>query len=316
MAAAARAAGVSDRHRRHQGRPARQGRRLLHQHRRASASMTGPPGYGAAARPGDVVIVSGPIGEHGVTVMLARGELDIEADLDLGHRAAERPGRARCWTPAATDGCAACATPPAAGSRRSSTRWRRPRTSPSCWRRTRSRYAPPYVGHVSCSGSTRCTSPARAGWSRWWPSSPPRSRWPLCAPIRSARARPSSDGSGRPAGAGPAQDRLRRHPHRRPAGRRPAAAHLLRIRQPDEVLDMSDEQRPEDAEPGVRTVSPPLRTPPASSLGSPAANAGRRSSCGRRAGRAVRCASGRRGRAPGTRRRGRWRRGRPRSGCD
>jgi hydrogenase expression/formation protein HypE len=35
----------------------------------------------ATVRPGDVVLVSGPIGEHGVTVMLARGELDIEADL-------------------------------------------------------------------------------------------------------------------------------------------------------------------------------------------------------------------------------------------
>ncbi|SNT15167.1 Hydrogenase maturation protein, carbamoyl dehydratase HypE [Streptosporangium subroseum] len=35
----------------------------------------------AAALPGDVVIVSGPIGEHGITIMLARGELDIEADL-------------------------------------------------------------------------------------------------------------------------------------------------------------------------------------------------------------------------------------------
>ncbi|MGH3946784.1 MAG: hydrogenase expression/formation protein HypE, partial [Pseudonocardiaceae bacterium] len=35
----------------------------------------------SAARPGDVVIVSGPIGEHGITVMLARGELDIEADV-------------------------------------------------------------------------------------------------------------------------------------------------------------------------------------------------------------------------------------------
>jgi len=35
----------------------------------------------AAARPGDVVLVSGPIGDHGVTVMLARGELDIAADL-------------------------------------------------------------------------------------------------------------------------------------------------------------------------------------------------------------------------------------------
>jgi hydrogenase expression/formation protein HypE len=35
----------------------------------------------ATARPGDAVIVSGPIGEHGVTIMLARGELDIDADL-------------------------------------------------------------------------------------------------------------------------------------------------------------------------------------------------------------------------------------------
>jgi hydrogenase expression/formation protein HypE len=35
----------------------------------------------AGAQPGDAVIVSGPIGDHGVTIMLARGELDIEADL-------------------------------------------------------------------------------------------------------------------------------------------------------------------------------------------------------------------------------------------
>ncbi len=35
----------------------------------------------ATARPGDAVIVSGTIGDHGVTIMLARGELDIEADV-------------------------------------------------------------------------------------------------------------------------------------------------------------------------------------------------------------------------------------------
>jgi hydrogenase expression/formation protein HypE len=35
----------------------------------------------ATARPGDVVIVSGPIGEHGITIMLARGELDIESEV-------------------------------------------------------------------------------------------------------------------------------------------------------------------------------------------------------------------------------------------
>ena len=36
----------------------------------------------ANARPGDAVLVSGPIGDHGVTIMLARGELDIEADVE------------------------------------------------------------------------------------------------------------------------------------------------------------------------------------------------------------------------------------------
>jgi hydrogenase expression/formation protein HypE len=36
----------------------------------------------ATARPGDAILVSGPIGDHGVTIMLARGELDIEADIE------------------------------------------------------------------------------------------------------------------------------------------------------------------------------------------------------------------------------------------
>src|SRR5262249_10672097 len=32
-------------------------------------------------QPGDAVLVSGPIGDHGITIMLARGELDIMADI-------------------------------------------------------------------------------------------------------------------------------------------------------------------------------------------------------------------------------------------
>jgi len=36
----------------------------------------------AQARPGDAILVSGPIGDHGITIMLARGELDIEADVE------------------------------------------------------------------------------------------------------------------------------------------------------------------------------------------------------------------------------------------
>jgi hydrogenase expression/formation protein HypE len=32
-------------------------------------------------RPGDKVLLSGPIGDHGITILLARGELDLEAEL-------------------------------------------------------------------------------------------------------------------------------------------------------------------------------------------------------------------------------------------
>ncbi|MFC5746240.1 hydrogenase expression/formation protein HypE [Actinomadura rugatobispora] len=45
--------------------------------RAGDAPALGP----GSVRPGDAVLVSGPIGEHGVTIMLARGELDIQADV-------------------------------------------------------------------------------------------------------------------------------------------------------------------------------------------------------------------------------------------
>jgi hydrogenase expression/formation protein HypE len=35
----------------------------------------------ASVRPGDNILLSGPIGDHGITILLARGELDLEADL-------------------------------------------------------------------------------------------------------------------------------------------------------------------------------------------------------------------------------------------
>lgn len=35
----------------------------------------------ASVRPGDRILLSGPIGDHGMTILLARGELDFEADL-------------------------------------------------------------------------------------------------------------------------------------------------------------------------------------------------------------------------------------------
>jgi len=35
----------------------------------------------SSALPGDKILLSGPIGDHGITILLARGELDLEADL-------------------------------------------------------------------------------------------------------------------------------------------------------------------------------------------------------------------------------------------
>jgi len=35
----------------------------------------------ASVGPGDKILLSGPIGDHGITILLARGELDLEADL-------------------------------------------------------------------------------------------------------------------------------------------------------------------------------------------------------------------------------------------
>jgi hydrogenase expression/formation protein HypE len=40
----------------------------------------------ASVRPGDKIILSGPIGDHGITILLARGELDFEADLSSDTR--------------------------------------------------------------------------------------------------------------------------------------------------------------------------------------------------------------------------------------
>ena len=46
-----------------------------------------------SVRPGDKVLLSGPIGDHGITILLARGELDIEADLRSDTRPVFRIGR-------------------------------------------------------------------------------------------------------------------------------------------------------------------------------------------------------------------------------
>lgn len=40
----------------------------------------------SAVRPGDQILLSGPIGDHGITILLARGEIDLEANLNSDTR--------------------------------------------------------------------------------------------------------------------------------------------------------------------------------------------------------------------------------------
>ena len=118
---------------------------------RAALSPSGP-------RPGDRILVSGSIGEHGTAVMLARGEFALDAPVESDTcRCGRRP--TRCWTRRSGAGDArrdarrrrdrAERAPPARRASRSSSR-RRP-----CRFSRRSR-AP-----ARSSASTRCTSRTR-----------------------------------------------------------------------------------------------------------------------------------------------------------
>ena len=93
-----------------------------------------------SVRPGDRILLSGPIGDHGITILLARGELDLEADLRSDTRSvlplverARRRRRARRPLDARPD----------AGRRRHVAQRARPRLGPRHphRRRTRSRCA-------------------------------------------------------------------------------------------------------------------------------------------------------------------------------
>jgi hydrogenase expression/formation protein HypE len=87
MAAAARAAGVE----------VVGGDTKVVEHGKADSMYITTAGIGVAdqrlslsassVQAGDRVLLSGPIGDHGITILLARGELDLEADLESDTRA-------------------------------------------------------------------------------------------------------------------------------------------------------------------------------------------------------------------------------------
>ena len=167
MADAAARAGVPDRRRRHQSRGAWQGRRYVHHDRRHR-----PPDPGvqlsSASRcvPATGCILSGPIGDHGITILLARGELDIEADLRSDTRsvlplvealaAAAAPGLR--WMRDPTRGGVATSLNELARDCRLG-RLSRGGTDPGA--RCRSR-------RLRTAGWIRCTSPTKVNSWRWW----------------------------------------------------------------------------------------------------------------------------------------------------
>ena len=126
------AAGVTGGRRRHEGRRARQGRPMY-------VDTTGVgvvddrlrPRPDVGVRPGDQMLVSGPIGDHGIAILLARGDLDIDADIRATPRSLWPLADALIDAPVAV-ACAACATRLVAASPRSSTRSRSQPRSGSC----------------------------------------------------------------------------------------------------------------------------------------------------------------------------------------
>ena len=69
----------ADRHRRHQGDGQRRDRRHRHQHDRRRADARASI-RDCGLRPGDRIIVTGTIGDHGIAIMATRHELALESD--------------------------------------------------------------------------------------------------------------------------------------------------------------------------------------------------------------------------------------------
>ena len=134
----------------------------------------------AAMRPGDRILVSGPIGAHGTAIMLARGEFELDADIESDTRS--------LW-PAADALLEAAGDGPALHARRDPRRRRhgaeraRARLAGGDGRARgrragrRRRWRAPR----RCLGSTRCTWRTRASWS---PSSRPSGRRRALAALR------------------------------------------------------------------------------------------------------------------------------------
>ncbi len=86
IAAAAEDGGGGDRRRRHQGGRARGLRRHVRLHDGVGEVDPRAELSPAGLRPGDRIMVSGSIGEHGTAIMLSRGEFELESDIESDTR--------------------------------------------------------------------------------------------------------------------------------------------------------------------------------------------------------------------------------------
>jgi hydrogenase expression/formation protein HypE len=110
--------------------------------------------------PGDRIVTSGTLGDHGFAVLACRNQLQLGGEL----RSDVAPLNDLLRTALATAGDAIVAlrTRPVAVWRRRCTRWRARAASASCWRRRAFRSRRRCGPRRSFSGSTPCTSPTRA----------------------------------------------------------------------------------------------------------------------------------------------------------
>ena len=190
MAAACARGRRAARHRRHQGGGPGQGRRDLRQHLRRRPRARRRAAWGRAGRrPGDAVLVSGPVGDHGIAVMAAREGIDFETTLvsdsapvvALVRRAARR--RARHARPARPDarrpGDRAVRDRPLLERRDPPRGGRDPGAARRC------------AGPASCWASTRSTWPARAASSRSCPATRAE------AALAAIRSQPGGEGARR-----------------------------------------------------------------------------------------------------------------------
>ncbi len=72
-------------------------------------------------RAGDVILISGPVGDHGIAVLVARGDLALTASVGSDTTPLHELVGRRCWPPCRPPG--GCEIPPGAGWPRPSTSW-------------------------------------------------------------------------------------------------------------------------------------------------------------------------------------------------